>query len=83
MDGRAVESATLKNPAKGNASPRAGQDKEALEVAGAFAAKSLGIEPQPVNLRVFAERTTSRPASRLLCLLPAPMSSTPSSTPSG
>ena len=32
-----------------------GNDKEALDVGGTFSAKSLGIEPQPVNVRVFAE----------------------------
>ena len=30
-------------------------DKEVLDVVGAFSAKSLGIEPQPIALRVFAE----------------------------
>ncbi len=32
-----------------------GPDKEMLEVAGAFSAKSFGIEPQPIALRVFVE----------------------------
>ncbi len=32
-----------------------GPDKETLEVAGAFSAKSFGIEPQPIALRVFVE----------------------------
>ena len=32
-----------------------GPDKELLEVAGAFSAKSFGIEPQPIALRVFVE----------------------------
>ena len=32
-----------------------GPDKENLEVAGAFSAKSFGIEPQPIALRVFVE----------------------------
>jgi hypothetical protein len=32
-----------------------GPDKESLEVAAAFSAKSFGIEPQPIALRVFAE----------------------------
>jgi len=32
-----------------------GPDKEAIEVAGAFSAKSFGIEPQPIALRVFVE----------------------------
>ena len=32
-----------------------GPDKETLEVTGAFSAKSFGIEPQPIALRVFVE----------------------------
>jgi len=32
-----------------------GPDREMLEVAGAFSAKSSGIEPQPIALRVFVE----------------------------
>jgi hypothetical protein len=30
-------------------------DKETLDVAGTFMAKSLGIEPQPVNVRIYVE----------------------------
>ncbi len=32
-----------------------GPDKETLDVVGAFSAKSFGIEPQPIALRVFVE----------------------------
>ena len=32
-----------------------GPDRELLEVAGAFSAKSSGVEPQPIALRVFVE----------------------------
>ena len=32
-----------------------GNDKESLEVAGTFSAKSFAIEPQPIALRVFVE----------------------------
>ena len=32
-----------------------GPDKETLEVAGAFSARTFGIEPQPIALRVFVE----------------------------
>jgi hypothetical protein len=32
-----------------------GHDKETLDVVGAFSAKSFGIEPQPIALRVFVE----------------------------
>jgi hypothetical protein len=56
MEWAGVEVAEIKNPAKGEQLlAGGGHEKEALEVAGAFTAKSLGIEPQPVNLRVFVE----------------------------
>ena len=32
-----------------------GPDKEVPELAGTFSAKSLGIEPQPIHLRLFVE----------------------------
>jgi hypothetical protein len=32
-----------------------GNDKETLQLGGTFSAKSLGIEPQPIQLRIFAE----------------------------
>ncbi|MFO1020100.1 MAG: hypothetical protein U0903_05315 [Planctomycetales bacterium] len=32
-----------------------GQDKESLEVKGTFSAESLGIDPQPIQMRIFAE----------------------------
>lgn len=32
-----------------------GSDKESLELAGTFCAKTLDIEPQPLNVRLFAE----------------------------
>ncbi|HTI51745.1 MAG TPA: hypothetical protein VL475_12360, partial [Planctomycetaceae bacterium] len=32
-----------------------GNDKDALEVAGTFSAKSLGIDPQPLEVRLFVE----------------------------
>lgn len=32
-----------------------GTDKESLELAGTFSAKTLGIEAQPIQLRIFAE----------------------------
>ena len=51
-----MESAVVKTPAKGERILAAGgNDKESLEIAGTFTAKSLGIEPQPVNLRIFTE----------------------------
>ena len=56
MEWQGVESAVVKTPAKGERILAAGgNDKESLEIAGTFSAKSLGIEPQPVNVRIFAE----------------------------
>jgi len=47
---------TIKTPAKGEKTLAAGGgDKEALDIRGTFSAKALGIEPQAVALRVFAE----------------------------
>jgi hypothetical protein len=46
----------VKSPAQGErVLAGGGPDKESLEVGGTFSAKSLGIEPQPVNVRIFAE----------------------------
>jgi hypothetical protein len=46
----------VKSPAIGEKILAAGGfDKEGLDVAGAFSAKSFGIEPQPISLRVFVE----------------------------
>ena len=48
--------AMLKNPAKGERVLAAGgAEKESIELTGSFSAKSLGIEPQQIHLRVFAE----------------------------
>ena len=56
MEWQGVESAVVKTPAKGERILAAGgNDKESLEIAGTFSAKSLGIEPQPVQVRIFAE----------------------------
>ena len=56
MEWQGVESAVVKTPAKGERILAAGgNDKESLEIAGTFTAKSLGIEPQPVNVRIFTE----------------------------
>ena len=56
-NGKGVENAgACKSPAKGEqSSPPAANDKESLEIGGTFSAKSLGIEPQPVDVRIFAE----------------------------
>ncbi|WP_422924844.1 hypothetical protein [Singulisphaera sp. PoT] len=51
-----VEGAVVSAPAEGERALAAGgNDKENLEVDGTFSAKALGIEPQPVNVRVFTE----------------------------
>ena len=55
-NGRASTTRPCKTPAKGERILAAGgNDKDSLDVGGTFSAKSLGIEPQPVNVRVFAE----------------------------
>jgi hypothetical protein len=56
MEWVGLEDPTIKTPAKGERIlAGGGNDKEHLEVLGTFTAKSLGIEPQPINLRVFVE----------------------------
>ncbi len=56
MEWQGVESAVVKAPAKGERILAAGaNDKESLDISGTFTAKSLGIEPQPVTVRVFTE----------------------------
>jgi len=56
MDWQGIDATTLKEPAKGERVLAAGgNERETLELEGTFSAKSLGIEPQPINLRLFAE----------------------------
>ncbi len=56
MEWQGVENAVVKTPAKGERILAAGgNDKELLEITGTFTARSLGIEPQPVNVRIFTE----------------------------
>jgi hypothetical protein len=56
MEWQGVENPVIKNPARGERILAAGgNDKDSLELAGNFSAKSLGIEPQPVQVRLFAE----------------------------
>ena len=51
-----LEDPNLKTPAKGEKTLAAGgPEKDALDLRGTFSAKSLGIQPQAINLRVFAE----------------------------
>lgn len=56
IEWRGMENAIVENPAKGERILAAGGfEKDSVDVAGTFAARSLGIEPQPIELRVFAE----------------------------
>jgi hypothetical protein len=56
MEWQGIDDQLLTKPAKGEMFLGAGgQDKEVLELAGTFSAKSLGIEPQPVQVRIFVE----------------------------
>ena len=56
IDWQGVDSAIEKTPAKGERLLAAGgHDKALLELSGTFSARSLGIEPQPVQVRIFAE----------------------------
>jgi hypothetical protein len=51
-----IESPIVPRPARGERVLAAGAiDRDTLEAAGTFSAKSLDIEPQPIRLRVFAE----------------------------
>ncbi len=56
MQWQGVENPVVKSPAKGEHLLAGGaSDKEVLEANGTFSAKALGIEPQAVNVRIFAE----------------------------
>ena len=56
IEWQGVESPVEGKPAKGERILAAGgNEKDSLELAGTFSAKSLGIEPQPVNVRLFVE----------------------------
>ena len=56
IDWQGVDNPIVSTPAKGERILSAGgHDKESLEISGTFSAKSLGIEPQPVQVRLFAE----------------------------
>ncbi len=56
IDWQGIDTTNFKNPAKGERILAAGgADKEQLELAGTFSASSLGIEPQPIQVRLFAE----------------------------
>ncbi len=56
IEWKGVDDPTVKTPAQGEKILAAGgNDKEVLDLRGTFAAKPLGIEPQAITLRVFAE----------------------------
>ncbi len=56
IEWRGAADALMKSPAKGERVLAAGgPEKESLELAGSFSAKSLGISPQQINLRVYTE----------------------------
>lgn len=51
-----LDTTNFSNPALGERIIAAGgPDKEQMELAGTFTASSLGIEPQPIEVRLFAE----------------------------
>jgi hypothetical protein len=55
MEWKGIPSDMVDKPAAGQCNLAAGGcDKAALDVEGTFTAKSLGIEPQPIELRIFA-----------------------------
>jgi len=56
LDWHGIDNPIVKSPAVGERILAAGgNDKDSLEISGTFSAKSLGIEAQPINLRLFAE----------------------------
>ncbi len=56
VEWQGVEHAENPSPAAGEKVLAAGgNDKESMEIAGAFCAKTLGIAPQAINVRVYAE----------------------------
>lgn len=56
IEWQGIDTTNFKDPAKGERILAAGgTDKEQLELAGTFSATLLGIEPQPIQVRLFAE----------------------------
>ncbi|HZW30145.1 MAG TPA: hypothetical protein VFF52_05515, partial [Isosphaeraceae bacterium] len=56
LEWQGLDDPVVKTPARGERILAAGgHDKDALAVSGTFSAKSLGIEPQPVQVRMFVE----------------------------
>jgi hypothetical protein len=56
MEWQGIDKINFKEPASGERILAAGgSDKELLEVTGTFSAVALGIEPQPIQVRLFVE----------------------------
>ena len=56
LEWQGIDETVVKTTAHGERILAAGGvDKELLDVPGTFSAKTFGIEPQPVNVRIFAE----------------------------
>lgn len=56
MEWQGVAGAIIESPAKGERILAAGgHEKVTIDAAGTFSAQALGIEPQPIHVRVFAE----------------------------
>lgn len=56
LEWEGIDATAIATPAKGERILAAGGfEKRTVEAGGTFSAQSLGIEPQPINLRVFAE----------------------------
>ena len=56
IEWRGMENTIVENPAKGERILAAGGfEKDSVDATGTFSARPLGIEPQPIELRVFAE----------------------------
>lgn len=56
MDWQGTDPNAVKSPARGEiVLAGGGPDKETVELEGTFSAKQLGIEPQPLNVRIFTE----------------------------
>ncbi|HND56452.1 MAG TPA: hypothetical protein PLV92_28735, partial [Pirellulaceae bacterium] len=56
IEWQGLDEVNIKNPAKGERILSAGgADRESLDLTGTFSAKAMGIEPQPIQLRLFVE----------------------------
>jgi hypothetical protein len=56
MEWKGIDETNFKNPAAGERILAGGApDRELLELSGTFSAKALGVEPQPIQVRLFVE----------------------------